>query len=52
MSGKERTIQTPRIERSSPSDDYEKRGYDRLPVPPPAPAYDKLRPPPPDKKKS
>jgi hypothetical protein len=54
MSGKERTIQTPRIERSVPSGDYEKRGYDRLPGPPPAPAYDKPKPPlpAPDKKKS
>lgn len=51
MSGKERTTQAPPMERPNPGGDYEKRGYDRQPLPPPAPAYDKLKPPPsPDKK--
>jgi hypothetical protein len=43
-------MQRPPIERPDPAGGYEKRGYDRLPAPPPTPVYDKLKPPPPDKK--
>jgi hypothetical protein len=51
MSGKETMTQAPPIERPDPGGGYEKRGYDRLPQPPPAPAYDKLKPPPPPPEK-
>jgi hypothetical protein len=51
MSGEETTTQPPAIERPDPGGDYEERGYDRLPQPPPPAAYDKLKPPADNKKR-